>query len=408
MVSTIKFSEMTPGGDLPKDSKTPGLLSGINVLFNNPWTFLAAGTTGERPMPAPAMYNRLRFNETLSTYEYFDSDSATWAQLSGSGTGTVNPGNTNDLAFYASAGQAISSINRAANSVLVTDAGMVPSLSTTLPSGISIPNATITASTAALTSGSVIAAPTLGTSLTNKTYVDSLFSSGVISATGSANQVLVNGTVGVPQTGALLLSLPQDIATGSTPSFMGLTLSSIPLGVSSGGTGISNPANHGILLGQGISPVLPIVLGVGQILIGTTASDPAAATLTAGTGISIISSSGAITISATGGIVASTIAGTTQAAVVNSFYVVGNAALTTITLPTTFAVGDVIVVKGFGAAGWVLQANAGDTIKYGQQTTSSGGTLTSANNFDTVHISGIVADTTWSVDYAQTSGLTYA
>ncbi|MFO0862814.1 MAG: hypothetical protein U0516_03770 [Candidatus Saccharibacteria bacterium] len=46
----------------------------------------------------------------------------------------------------------------------------------------------------------------------------------VSSATGTANQVLVNGTSGSAQTGAITLTLPQDIATTSSPTFNDLTL----------------------------------------------------------------------------------------------------------------------------------------------------------------------------------------
>ena len=234
MVETIKFSEMTSGGDLAPGNDTPGLLSGGNVLFNNPWTFLAPGSTGDRPVPAAAMYYRLRFNTTLEVYEYYDPTIPLWTQLSGTGTGTVNPGVANDIAFYAASGTAVSPIASAANSVLVTNGSSVPSLSTTLPSGLSIPGATITSSTAALTAGSVVAAPVAGSDITNKTYVDALFASGVVSITGTTNQVIASSP-----TGNVTLSLPQDIATGSTPTFGGLTLTSIPLGATSGGTGQS-------------------------------------------------------------------------------------------------------------------------------------------------------------------------
>lgn len=44
----------------------------------------------------------------------------------------------------------------------------------------------------------------------------------VSSITGTANQVLANGTSGTPQTGDVTLTLPQDIATNSTPTFTGL------------------------------------------------------------------------------------------------------------------------------------------------------------------------------------------
>jgi hypothetical protein len=210
MVDTIKFSEFADGGDLQNDNITVGLEAAANARFNNPWTFIAPGTTGDRPVPAASMYYRLRLNTTLEVYEYYDPTTATWVQLSGTGTGTVNPGLANDLAYYAATGTAISAINGNSNAVLVTNGSGVPSLSTTLPSGLSIPGATITASTAALTSGSVVAAPVAGIDLTNKTYVDALVAGGVTSITGTTNQVIASSP-----TGAVTLSLPQDIATGS-------------------------------------------------------------------------------------------------------------------------------------------------------------------------------------------------
>ena len=244
-IETLKFSEMTAGGDLDPGEKTPGLLSGANALFNNPWTFLAPGTTAERPIPAAAMYYRLRLNTTLEIYEYYDPTIPIWVELSGSGTGTVNPGVANDIAYYAASGQAVSPIAGAANSVLVTNGSEVPSLSTTLPSGLSIPGAIITASTAALLSGSVVAAPVSGNDLVNKTYADSLFSGGVTSLTGTTNQISFSSP-----TGNITASLPQDIALGSTPTFGGLTLSTIPLGSSSGGTGVNNGSSTLTLAGS--------------------------------------------------------------------------------------------------------------------------------------------------------------
>ncbi len=231
---------MTAGGDITTNEKTPGLLGGANVLFNNPWTFLPSGTTGDRPVPTVAIYYRLRLNTTLQVYEYFNPITATWTELSGSGTGTINPGLTNAIPFYPAAGTTLSPLSPAANAVLVTSAGMVPSLSTTLPTALTIPGATITGSTAALLSGSVVAAPVAGTDLANKTYVDSFIGSGVSQIIGTTNQVLANGTTGSPQVGPVTLTLPQDIALGSTPTFGGLTLTSVPLGSSSGGTGINN------------------------------------------------------------------------------------------------------------------------------------------------------------------------
>lgn len=281
MVDTIKFSQMTAGGDLAPGDSTPGLQGGANVLFSNPWTFLAPGSTASRPVPSVSIDGRLRFNTDTLTYEYYDTMSATWVELSGSGTGTVNPGATNDLAYYASAGTTLSPILAAANSVLVTSAGSLPSLSTTLPSGLTIPGATITGSTASLTAGSVVAAPVAGTDLVNKTYADGLYTASVHSITGTTNQVIASSP-----TGDVTLSLPQDIATGSTPTFSNLHLSGLTA--------------HGVLIGEGASPLTSIVLSAGQILIGTTSGDPAASAINSGQNILVGNSSGSITVSFTG------------------------------------------------------------------------------------------------------------
>lgn len=67
------------------------------------------------------------------------------------------------------------------------------------------------------------------------------------SVTGSSNQVLVNGTTGTPQTGALTLTLPQFIGTTSTPTFGAMTLSSA-------GSGL-NLTNNTVISGQTIAPM---------------------------------------------------------------------------------------------------------------------------------------------------------
>lgn len=219
MVFTIKFSEMTSGGDIPNNSLTPGLASGANVLFNNPWTFLASGTTDDRPVPSIDIYYRLRLNTTLQVYEYYDPIDALWTELSGSGTGTINPGVTNNLSFYAANGTILSPLSNLANGVLTTNGSSVPALRTTFPVGLTLPSATITNSTATLTSGSVVSAPIAGIDLVNKTYADGLYTASVHSITGTTNQIIASSPVG-----DVTLSLPQDIAFGSSPKFNNITL----------------------------------------------------------------------------------------------------------------------------------------------------------------------------------------
>ena len=150
-------------------------------------------------------------------------------------------------------------------------------------------------------------------------------------------------------------------------------------------------ANDGVLITSSSGVPSWLANGItGQVLTATTSGTP-----------SWISPAAA-------GIAWSGIAGTTQIAAVNSGYVVQNASQTTITLPATAAIGSVVSVRGLGAAGWILKANTGQTIKLGSQTTSSGGTLTNAEQYDTVDVTCIVANTTWEVNGVVSSGLTYA
>jgi hypothetical protein len=174
-----------------------------------------------------------------------------------------------------------------------------------------------------------------------------------------------------------------------------------PLSATQGGLGVASPTAHGILIGEGASSVTSLVLGAGQLPIGTTAGDPSAAALTAGTNISISSVSGSITINATGAASFSwvDVSGTSQAMAVNTGYIADNAGLVTLTLPTTAAQGTVIGVAGNGAGGWTVAQNASQNIKFGNQTTTTGvgGSLASTNRYDQLELLCTVANTTWVV-----------
>ncbi len=172
-----------------------------------------------------------------------------------------------------------------------------------------------------------------------------------------------------------------------------------PLSATQGGLGVASPTAHGILVAEGSSAATPIVLGAGQVLIGTTASDPSAATLTAGTNINITSATGAITIAASGvgSFTWNDVSGTTQAAVINNGYIISNASQTTVTIPATAAEGTVFAVQGKGAAGWIMQMNTGQTCHFGSSATTSAGSLTSTNLWDAVYIVCVTANTTFAV-----------
>jgi len=100
--------------------------------------------------------------------------------------------------------------------------------------------------------------------------------------TGTANQVVVtNGA------GSITLSLPQSIHTGASPTFTGLTLSGLT-------------ANSFLYAGAAGALTTTAAPTDGQLLIGRTGLAPVAATLTAGTGITITNGAGTITIGTSG------------------------------------------------------------------------------------------------------------
>ena len=70
-----------------------------------------------------------------------------------------------------------------------------------------------------------------------------------------------------------------------------------PAPVVEGGTGAATLTDHGVLLGSGTGAITPLGVATdGQLVIGVSGADPALATLTAGTGVSITNAAGSITI----------------------------------------------------------------------------------------------------------------
>lgn len=86
-------------------------------------------------------------------------------------------------------------------------------------------------------------------------------------------------------------------------------------------------------------------------------------------------------------------------AVVGKGYITTSGSLVTLTLPSTFAVGDTIRVAGTGSGGWKIAQPSGDNIRFLDITTTTGtsGYLASTTNYDAVELVGTVADTTWNV-----------
>lgn len=179
-----------------------------------------------------------------------------------------------------------------------------------------------------------------------------------------------------------------------------------------GGTGVSNPTAHALPVAEGSSNFHFLgPLTNGQLLIGSSGADPIPGTITAGTNISVSNGAGTITIAATGlaGIGWVNVTGASQAMSPDTGYVADFGTLCTLTLPTVSAFGTVIYVQGFGAGGWSIAQNAGQQIIVGNaaSTVGAGGSVSSTNQYDSLTLLCVSANTTWTVLGApQSSGLT--
>jgi hypothetical protein len=84
---------------------------------------------------------------------------------------------------------------------------------------------------------------------------------------------------------------------------------------------------------------------------------------------------------------------------VSSGYIANNAALVTLTLPSTATVGSQIFVTGEGAGGWRIAQNSGQIIHFGNTDTTTGtsGQLNSTHRRDTLQLVCVTADTDWNI-----------
>jgi hypothetical protein len=170
---------------------------------------------------------------------------------------------------------------------------------------------------------------------------------GVASVTGTS-PILVNGVSGVAEVGAVTLSL-------------------------SGG--LLNTVNS----------VVPVS---GNINI------------TAGNGIVVTPGTGAVAVGVvSGGFVVVPVAGTPQAMLAQHKYIANDSALTTFTLPTTSAVGDVIDILGsaLNTNGWKVTYTTGQIIwgPAGSSTATSGNAASATLPAQAMSITCVVANTTW-------------
>lgn len=133
----------------PNASATSGKIivsDGTNWIASTP-TFPNASATARKIIVSDGT-NWVASTETYATPgtsgNVLTSNGTNWVSSAPTGSGTVNSGLINQLAYYAAAGTAVSGLATANSSVLITSGAGVPSLSTTLPASLTIPSPLIT------------------------------------------------------------------------------------------------------------------------------------------------------------------------------------------------------------------------------------------------------------------------
>lgn len=165
----------------------------------------------------------------------------------------------------------------------------------------------------------------------------------------------------------------------------------------SGGTGVASPTAHTIPIAEGASNFNFIPLTNGQVLIGSTGSDPVAATITGNSGITITNGAGSITISGSASSIGWNVVTTDQSMFAESGYIANSSSLLTFTLPTTAAVGTVLAAINYNTGGFSIAQNSGQFIRVGTSvsTTGVGGSVSSSAQGDSIYLVCVIANTSW-------------
>lgn len=230
-------------------------------------------------------------------------------------TATYPNSTTANRILYSSSTSVIGQITSANNSVLVTDGSGVPSLASTLPSAVQLNITSLGVVTAGTWNAGIIPLAYGGTNAALSANVGGIFYStatagAILAGTATAGQMLRSGASAAPTwstatfpatatgTGTLLRADGTNWVASTSTYPNTNVINSMLYASSANVMSALTTVNSSVLTTTSGGVPTWIALTDGQIVIGSTAGSPAAATISAGSGITVTNASNSITITA--------------------------------------------------------------------------------------------------------------